>query len=100
MFFNTEQINLQTFISFSNTIAAVVTCSEYSAVNITTNLYVISQPWLYSLAWCSGVHSVTTNAPQLLRTLKSPLLLMVGLPTTRAVLLFLWLILSLKTFLC
>ncbi|XP_015243372.1 PREDICTED: glycerophosphodiester phosphodiesterase domain-containing protein 5-like [Cyprinodon variegatus] len=50
--------------------------SEYSAVNITTNLYVISQPWLYSLAWCSGVHSVTTNAPQLLRTLKSPLLLM------------------------
>ncbi|XP_014862875.1 PREDICTED: glycerophosphodiester phosphodiesterase domain-containing protein 5-like [Poecilia mexicana] len=49
---------------------------EYSAVNISTNLYVISQPWLYSLAWCTGVHSVTTNAPQLLRTLKSPLLLM------------------------
>ncbi|MED6294741.1 hypothetical protein CHARACLAT_024226 [Characodon lateralis] len=50
--------------------------SEYAAVNISTNLYVISQPWLYSLAWCSGVHSVTTNAPQLLRTLNSPLLLM------------------------
>nr|XP_046266173.1 glycerophosphodiester phosphodiesterase domain-containing protein 5-like isoform X3 [Scatophagus argus] len=50
--------------------------SEYAAVNITTNLYVISQPWLYSLAWCSGVHSVTTNAPQLLRTMSSPLLLM------------------------
>ncbi|XP_027886281.1 glycerophosphodiester phosphodiesterase domain-containing protein 5-like isoform X2 [Xiphophorus couchianus] len=49
---------------------------EYSAVNISTNLYVISQPWLYSLAWCTGVHSVTTNAPQLLRTLDSPLLLM------------------------
>ncbi|KAK2828398.1 hypothetical protein Q5P01_019432 [Channa striata] len=50
--------------------------SEYAAVNITTNLYVISQPWLYSLAWCSGVHSVTTNAPQLLRTMSSPLFLM------------------------
>ncbi|XP_050934497.1 LOW QUALITY PROTEIN: glycerophosphodiester phosphodiesterase domain-containing protein 5-like [Lates calcarifer] len=50
--------------------------SEYSAVNITTNLYVISQPWLYSLAWCSGVHSVTTNAPQLLSSMTAPLFLM------------------------
>uniref|UniRef100_A0A3B5MMI5 Glycerophosphodiester phosphodiesterase domain containing 4b n=1 Tax=Xiphophorus couchianus TaxID=32473 RepID=A0A3B5MMI5_9TELE len=61
---------------FSTNAAAVLTCREYSAVNISTNLYVISQPWLYSLAWCTGVHSVTTNAPQLLRTLDSPLLLM------------------------
>ncbi|XP_041808296.1 glycerophosphodiester phosphodiesterase domain-containing protein 5-like isoform X3 [Chelmon rostratus] len=50
--------------------------SEYAAVNISTNLYVISQPWLYSLAWCSGVQSVTTNAPQLLSTMSSPLFLM------------------------
>uniref|UniRef100_A0A7N6AVD9 GP-PDE domain-containing protein n=1 Tax=Anabas testudineus TaxID=64144 RepID=A0A7N6AVD9_ANATE len=50
--------------------------SDYAAVNITTNLYVISQPWLYSLAWCNGVHSVTTNAPQLLSTMSSPLFLM------------------------
>ncbi|XP_042372705.1 glycerophosphodiester phosphodiesterase domain-containing protein 5-like [Plectropomus leopardus] len=50
--------------------------SEFAAVNITTNLYVISQPWLYSLAWCAGVQSVTTNAPQLLRTMTSPLFLM------------------------
>ncbi|XP_053187900.1 glycerophosphodiester phosphodiesterase domain-containing protein 5-like [Scomber japonicus] len=50
--------------------------SEYAAVNITTNLYVISQPWLYSLAWCTGIHSVTTNAPQLLSTMSAPLFLM------------------------
>ncbi|XP_023118838.2 glycerophosphodiester phosphodiesterase domain-containing protein 5-like [Amphiprion ocellaris] len=50
--------------------------SEYAAANITTNLYVISQPWLYSLAWCAGVHSVATNSPQLLRTMSSPLFLM------------------------
>ncbi|KAM6984065.1 glycerophosphodiester phosphodiesterase domain-containing protein 5 isoform 1-T1 [Tautogolabrus adspersus] len=49
---------------------------EYAAVNISTNLYVISQPWLFSLAWCSGVQSVTTNAPQILRSMKSPLLVM------------------------
>uniref|UniRef100_A0A672GEZ4 Glycerophosphodiester phosphodiesterase domain containing 4 n=1 Tax=Salarias fasciatus TaxID=181472 RepID=A0A672GEZ4_SALFA len=51
-------------------------CREYAAVNITTNLYVISQPWLYSLAWCTGVHSVTTNAPQLLASMRSPHFLM------------------------
>ncbi|XP_024866477.1 glycerophosphodiester phosphodiesterase domain-containing protein 5 isoform X2 [Kryptolebias marmoratus] len=50
--------------------------SEYAAANISTNLYVVSQAWLYSLAWCCGVHSVTTNAPQLLRTMSSPLFLM------------------------
>ncbi|XP_058484170.1 glycerophosphodiester phosphodiesterase domain-containing protein 5-like isoform X1 [Solea solea] len=49
---------------------------DYAAANISTNLYVISQPWLYSLAWCSGVHSVTTNAPQLLSTMNAPLFLM------------------------
>lgn len=50
--------------------------SDDAAMNITTNLYVISQPWLYSLAWCAGAHSVTTNAPQILRTMQRPLFLM------------------------
>ncbi|XP_031429340.1 glycerophosphodiester phosphodiesterase domain-containing protein 5 isoform X2 [Clupea harengus] len=50
--------------------------SEYASVNISTNLYVISQPWLYSLAWCSGVHSVTTNAMHILKNLQRPLFLM------------------------
>lgn len=49
---------------------------EYAAVNISTNLYVISRPWLFSLAWCCGVQSVTTDAPQLLSTMRAPLLLM------------------------
>uniref|UniRef100_A0A3P8WBK9 Glycerophosphodiester phosphodiesterase domain-containing protein 5-like n=1 Tax=Cynoglossus semilaevis TaxID=244447 RepID=A0A3P8WBK9_CYNSE len=53
--------------------------SEYSSVNISTNLYVISQPWLYSLAWCCGVHSVTTNNPQLLSTISCALVLWVRL---------------------
>uniref|UniRef100_A0A4W5N1A0 Glycerophosphodiester phosphodiesterase domain containing 4b n=1 Tax=Hucho hucho TaxID=62062 RepID=A0A4W5N1A0_9TELE len=50
--------------------------SEYAAANISTNLYVISQPWLYSLAWCAGAQSVTTNSPQLLNKLTRPLFLM------------------------
>ncbi|CAB1316641.1 unnamed protein product [Coregonus sp. 'balchen'] len=50
--------------------------SEYAAANISINLYVISQSWLYSLAWCSAAQSVTTNALQLLNNLSRPLFLM------------------------
>ncbi|KAK5887249.1 hypothetical protein CesoFtcFv8_015870 [Champsocephalus esox] len=48
----------------------------YSAGNVSTNLYVVTQPWLFSLAWCSGVQSVTTNNPQLLSSIAAPLFLM------------------------
>ncbi|XP_010188255.1 PREDICTED: glycerophosphodiester phosphodiesterase domain-containing protein 4 [Mesitornis unicolor] len=49
---------------------------KYSEANITTNFYVISEPWLFSLAWCSGAHSVTTNAVHTLKNLSQPLFLM------------------------
>ncbi|KAM6946343.1 glycerophosphodiester phosphodiesterase domain-containing protein 5 [Aplochiton taeniatus] len=50
--------------------------SKYGSVNISTNLFVVSQPWLYSLAWCAGAQSVTTNSLQLLAHLTKPLFLM------------------------
>ncbi|XP_071374522.1 glycerophosphodiester phosphodiesterase domain-containing protein 5-like, partial [Centroberyx affinis] len=50
--------------------------SKYWSVNISTNLYVISQPWLYSLAWCAGAQSVTTNSIHVLSNLSRPLFLM------------------------
>uniref|UniRef100_A0A8C9VTW6 Glycerophosphodiester phosphodiesterase domain containing 4 n=1 Tax=Scleropages formosus TaxID=113540 RepID=A0A8C9VTW6_SCLFO len=49
---------------------------RYCTLNISTNLYVVSQPWLYSLAWCAGVQSITTNAPQILINLSFPLFIM------------------------
>ncbi|XP_032879270.1 glycerophosphodiester phosphodiesterase domain-containing protein 4 isoform X1 [Amblyraja radiata] len=48
----------------------------YSAANISTNLYVVTEPWIFSLAWCSGAHSVITNDPQRLRELGQPCFLM------------------------
>ncbi|KFQ87996.1 Glycerophosphodiester phosphodiesterase domain-containing protein 5, partial [Phoenicopterus ruber ruber] len=49
---------------------------KYADANITTNLYVVNEPWLFSLAWCSGAHSVTTNAVHTLKNLTRPLFLM------------------------
>uniref|UniRef100_A0AAY5JXV4 GP-PDE domain-containing protein n=1 Tax=Esox lucius TaxID=8010 RepID=A0AAY5JXV4_ESOLU len=50
--------------------------SKYRPVNISVNLYVVNEPWLYSVAWCSGASSVTTNN-LLLRDVHTPLLLVV-----------------------
>ncbi|XP_014907472.1 glycerophosphodiester phosphodiesterase domain-containing protein 5-like, partial [Poecilia latipinna] len=49
---------------------------KYQSVNISTNLYVISQPWLYTLAWCAGAQSVTTNSIHILSSINKPLFLM------------------------
>ncbi|XP_007552561.1 glycerophosphodiester phosphodiesterase domain-containing protein 5, partial [Poecilia formosa] len=49
---------------------------KYQSVNISTNLYVISQPWLYTLAWCAGAQSVTTNSVHILSSINKPLFLM------------------------
>nr|XP_034972350.1 glycerophosphodiester phosphodiesterase domain-containing protein 4 isoform X1 [Zootoca vivipara] len=49
---------------------------EYAKANISTNLWVVSEPWLFSLAWCSGADSVTTNAVHTLGNFQRPLFLL------------------------
>ncbi|KAL7979594.1 hypothetical protein Chor_004752 [Crotalus horridus] len=46
--------------------------SEYHRNNISVNLYVINAPWLFSLLWCAGTSSVTTNACQVLQKMQRP----------------------------
>ncbi|XP_057605427.1 glycerophosphodiester phosphodiesterase domain-containing protein 4-like [Hippopotamus amphibius kiboko] len=45
---------------------------EYKAANININLYLINEPWLFSLAWCSRIHSVTTDNIQVLNEINHP----------------------------
>ncbi|XP_030621417.1 glycerophosphoinositol inositolphosphodiesterase GDPD2 [Chanos chanos] len=40
--------------------------------NISVNLWTVNERWLFSLAWCSGVSSVTTNACHLLKDMSKP----------------------------
>uniref|UniRef100_A0A663MJS9 Glycerophosphodiester phosphodiesterase domain containing 2 n=1 Tax=Athene cunicularia TaxID=194338 RepID=A0A663MJS9_ATHCN len=49
---------------------------QYRQDNISVNLYVVNQPWLFSVLWCSGVSSVTTNACQVLKEMKHPIWLL------------------------
>ncbi|XP_006865078.1 PREDICTED: glycerophosphodiester phosphodiesterase domain-containing protein 4 [Chrysochloris asiatica] len=45
---------------------------DYKAANITINLYLVNKPWLFSLAWCSRIHSVTTDDIKLLSQIDHP----------------------------
>ncbi|CAL1572884.1 unnamed protein product [Knipowitschia caucasica] len=67
---NIVRLNLH----YSHVSASMV--RQYALLNISVNLYVVSEPWLFSVAWCSGVQSVTSNCPHTLRDMRRPLLLM------------------------
>lgn len=41
--------------------------------NVSVNLFVVNKAWLFSLLWCAGVDSVTTNDCQLLQQMHHPL---------------------------
>uniref|UniRef100_UPI00398E3D7E glycerophosphodiester phosphodiesterase domain-containing protein 5 isoform X2 n=1 Tax=Pristiophorus japonicus TaxID=55135 RepID=UPI00398E3D7E len=44
----------------------------YAAANISTNLYLVNEPWLFSVLWCAGVRSVTSDACQVLSAVLTP----------------------------
>ncbi|XP_060753743.1 glycerophosphodiester phosphodiesterase domain-containing protein 5 isoform X2 [Neoarius graeffei] len=48
----------------------------YTSGNVSVTLYTVNEPWLYSVLWCSGVQSVSSEAPQILKKVSSPLWLM------------------------
>ncbi|XP_017749073.1 PREDICTED: glycerophosphodiester phosphodiesterase domain-containing protein 4 isoform X2 [Rhinopithecus bieti] len=45
---------------------------DYKAANIHINVYTVNEPWLFSLAWCSRINSVTTDNIGLLSQLHHP----------------------------
>lgn len=48
----------------------------YLANNVSVTVYPVNEAWLYSMLWCSGVPSVSSDAPQALRKVPYPIWLM------------------------
>uniref|UniRef100_UPI00398F350A glycerophosphodiester phosphodiesterase domain-containing protein 5 n=1 Tax=Pristiophorus japonicus TaxID=55135 RepID=UPI00398F350A len=46
---------------------------NYAANNISTNLYVVNERWLFSTLWCAKVKSVTTNACHIFKEMHEPI---------------------------
>lgn len=51
--------------------------SNFSESHINLTLYTVNEPWLFSVLWCSGVSSVSSEAPHILRKVPYPIWLMV-----------------------
>ncbi|KAJ7319733.1 hypothetical protein JRQ81_019244 [Phrynocephalus forsythii] len=49
---------------------------EYTTANLSVNLYVVNEPWLYSILWCSRVQSVTSDNLSALKSMSYPTWLM------------------------
>lgn len=49
---------------------------DYAAWNLSVNLYTVNAPWLFSLLWCAGVPSVTSDNAYTLSQVPSPLWIM------------------------
>uniref|UniRef100_A0A452U1V2 Glycerophosphodiester phosphodiesterase domain containing 5 n=1 Tax=Ursus maritimus TaxID=29073 RepID=A0A452U1V2_URSMA len=51
---------------------------DYASWNLSVNLYTVNTPWLFSLLWCAGVPSVTSDNSHALSQVPSPLWIMVS----------------------
>jgi hypothetical protein len=51
---------------------------DYASWNLSVNLYTVNAPWLFSLLWCAGVPSVTSDNSHTLSQVPSPLWIMVS----------------------
>ncbi|XP_032283077.1 glycerophosphodiester phosphodiesterase domain-containing protein 5 isoform X1 [Phoca vitulina] len=49
---------------------------DYASWNLSVNLYTVNTPWLFSLLWCAGVPSVTSDNAHTLSQVPSPLWIM------------------------
>ncbi|XP_024287445.1 glycerophosphodiester phosphodiesterase domain-containing protein 5 isoform X1 [Oncorhynchus tshawytscha] len=49
---------------------------DFLANNMSVTVYPVNEPWLYSVLWCSGVSSVSSDTPQVLRKVPYPIWLM------------------------
>lgn len=50
--------------------------TDFSRNNISLTLHTVNEPWLYSVLWCSGVSSVSSEAPHILSKVPYPIWLM------------------------
>lgn len=49
---------------------------NFSEAHINLTLYTVNEPWLFSVLWCSGVSSVSSEAPHVLLKVPYPIWLM------------------------
>ncbi|CAG2232340.1 unnamed protein product [Mytilus edulis] len=62
-----------THVNFEHHMLSGEEIKEFQKYNITTNVFQVSAVWLYSLYWCMGLSSVTSDKCHVLERLKEPI---------------------------
>ncbi|XP_072258057.1 glycerophosphodiester phosphodiesterase domain-containing protein 5 isoform X2 [Pyxicephalus adspersus] len=65
-----------TFINLRYTEVDQEDIREYKSQNLTLNTYVVNEPWLFSVLWCAGILSITSDAPHILSRVPFPVWIM------------------------
>lgn len=65
-----------TFINLRYTEVNHEDIRAYSSQNLTLNTYTVNEPWLFSVLWCAGVESVTSDASHILSKVPFPIWLL------------------------
>ncbi|TRY97991.1 hypothetical protein DNTS_000307 [Danionella cerebrum] len=66
------EANSGNFININYTSLSDDHISELRSINVSMNLWVVNERWLFSLLWCSGATSVTTNACHIFKNMSKP----------------------------
>lgn len=72
-----EVLFCNTFTKQTSSVYVCVVSRQFSGSNVSVNVYPVNEPWLYSLMWCSGVQSVSSDAPHILKKVPNPIWIMV-----------------------
>ncbi|XP_026991805.1 glycerophosphoinositol inositolphosphodiesterase GDPD2 [Tachysurus fulvidraco] len=68
---NTSSMKIE-YGQFLNVKYSALKTKEIGNSNMTVNLWVVNERWLFSLLWCAGASSVTTNRCHLLKDMSQP----------------------------
>uniref|UniRef100_A0A1A7YRR0 Glycerophosphodiester phosphodiesterase domain containing 2 n=1 Tax=Iconisemion striatum TaxID=60296 RepID=A0A1A7YRR0_9TELE len=60
------------FLNVNYNILSMDKIRELRRQNVSVNLWVVNERWLFSLLWCAGASSVTTNSCHLLKDMEHP----------------------------
>ncbi|XP_028904262.1 glycerophosphodiester phosphodiesterase domain-containing protein 5 isoform X2 [Ornithorhynchus anatinus] len=67
-----QRVNLRYTQVSSQDISLCPVPREYRAQNVSVGLFTVNEPWLFSLLWCAGVQSVTSDNTLALSNVPSP----------------------------
>ncbi|XP_060783730.1 glycerophosphoinositol inositolphosphodiesterase GDPD2 isoform X3 [Neoarius graeffei] len=69
---NCTSFEAEKFLNVKYNALSTEEISQHTSNNVTVNLWVVNERWLFSLLWCAGASSVTTDTCHILKDMTRP----------------------------